>query len=53
MTSGLQSMMSHLGLSVAALGTDIAKSKAGGGQGLFLGDGEREGGEGEGGAKRV
>jgi len=52
MTSGLQSIMSHLGLGVTALGTDFAKSKAGDGQGLFLGNGEREGGGGGGGAKK-
>ncbi len=49
MTSGLQSMTSHLGLGVAAFGEDIAKSKVSEleGQGLLLrGRGQDPGGGG-------
>ena len=44
MASGLQSIMSHLGSGVTALGTHFAKSKAGDGQGLFWGMGKERGG---------
>ena len=48
MTSGLQSMTSHLGLGVAAFGEDIAMSKVSGleRQGVVLGERGKRGGGG-------